>query len=159
MDPSGSGYVQVASRSLWTWYWTFSYQKYFWVSWLDFKLFIGLWKFHIDLLLHKLGAACYGVRKLSHVLERNVIKSAHFACFHLLIRYFVLFWGYSTNANKIFLLQNYYKNNMGVALRCSYKGLFKKLDILPSPCEDELSLLMFITKIFITFWLALLFME
>jgi hypothetical protein len=60
---------------------------------------------HIDLLLHKLGTACYGVRKLSHVLGRNANKSVQFACFHLLIRYSVIFWGNSTNANKVFLLQ------------------------------------------------------
>jgi len=37
---------------------------------------------------------------------------------------------------------------MGVALRCSYKGLFKKLDILPSPCKHVFSLLMFLIKNF-----------
>jgi hypothetical protein len=37
-------------------------------------------------------------------------------------------------------------NNMGVDSRCSYKGLFKKLDILPVPCEHVFSLLMFLIK-------------
>jgi hypothetical protein len=75
------------------------------LGWLDYKLFIGLWKFHIDLLLHKLGTVRYDVRKLSHVLGRNAIKSNYLACFHLLIKYGVIFWGNSNNANKVFLFQ------------------------------------------------------
>ena len=40
---------------------------------------------------------------------------------------------------------------MGVDSRCSYKGLFKKLDILPIHCEHVFSLLMFVTKKFDNF--------
>jgi len=35
--------------------------------------------------------------------------------------------------------------------RCSCKGLFKKLDILPTPCEYVFSLLMFVIKNFHNF--------
>jgi len=42
-------------------------------------------------------------------------------------------------------------NNMGVESGCSYKGLFKKLDILPVPCEHAFSLLMSVIKNFDNF--------
>jgi hypothetical protein len=79
---------------------------------LDNLKFLGLlidshftWKFHIDLLLHKMSTACCMVRKLSHVLGRDAIKSAYSSYSHSTIRYGIIFHGNSTNANRVFSLQ------------------------------------------------------
>jgi hypothetical protein len=79
-----------------------------------------------DLLLHKLSTACFVVRKLSHVLGRDAIKSAYFAHFHSLINYGFIFWGNSTTANRVFLLQKrVIRITTGVDLRCSCKGFLR----------------------------------
>ena len=63
------------------------------------------WKFHIDLLLHNLSIVCFVVRKVSHALGRDAIKSAYLAYCHSLIRYNIIFRGNSTNACRVYLLQ------------------------------------------------------
>jgi hypothetical protein len=68
-------------------------------------MFLGLhndsyfmWKFHIDLLLHKFSTACFVVKKLSHVLGTDAIKSAYLTYFHSLIMYGIIFGvKFSTN--------------------------------------------------------------
>jgi hypothetical protein len=49
------------------------------------------WKFHIDLLLLKLSTDCFVVKKLSHVLGRDAVKSTYLAYFHSLIKYGIIF--------------------------------------------------------------------
>jgi hypothetical protein len=61
----------------------------------------------------------------------ETIKSVYFAYFHSLIRYSNIFWGNSTNKNKLFLLQKRIIKIMGICMRCSFSGLFKNINILP----------------------------
>jgi hypothetical protein len=80
------------------------------------------WKFHIKLLIHKLSTACFVVRKLSHVFGRDAIKSAYFAYFCSLIRYGIIFWGNSTNENRVlgyfYLQKRVIRTMTGVDLKC-----------------------------------------
>jgi hypothetical protein len=65
-----------------------------------------------------LRTACFVVRKLSPGLNRDAIQSDYFA-----LRYVIL-WGNSTNAKRVFLLQKGVIRIMkGVDSRCSSKGL------------------------------------
>jgi hypothetical protein len=55
---------------------------------------------------------------------------------HSLIRHSIIFWGNSTKANTVLLFQKrVIRIMMGIDQRSSWKGLFKKLDILPVPSE------------------------
>jgi hypothetical protein len=63
------------------------------------------WKPHIDFVLHKLGIACFVIRRLSHVLGIDAIRTACYSCFHSLIKYDIVVWGNSYNITKVFLLQ------------------------------------------------------
>jgi hypothetical protein len=70
---------------------------------VNFK-FLGLhidnhlnWRWHIKRILPKLSTAVYTIRKLSHVLNTDVLKIVYFANFHSVIEYGIIFWGNSSN--------------------------------------------------------------
>ena len=68
---------------------------------------------------------------------------AYFSYFHTIIRYGIIFWGNSTNSCRVFKLQKRVLRIMsGMGLRASCRGLFKKLEILPVPCQYILSLML-----------------
>ena len=101
------------------------------------------WKLHITFLLYKFCTACFFIR-LTHVLGNDAIKNANYLYFHSLIKYGITFWTNSTNTTKVFLLQKWMiRIMMGVGVRCSCRGLLKKLHILPVPCAHVFSLMMF----------------
>jgi hypothetical protein len=61
------------------------------------------------------------------------------------MEYGVISWGNSTGVDKVFKLQKRRVIIMaGVRSRCSHRGLFKKLDILPVPCQYIFSLMIFV---------------
>jgi hypothetical protein len=61
------------------------------------------------------------------------------------MEYGVIFWGNSAGVDKAFKLQKRIVRIMaGVRSRCSCRGLFKKLDILPVPCQYIFSLMLFV---------------
>jgi hypothetical protein len=69
----------------------------------------------------------------------------YFAYFHSVIKYGIIFWWNSTDADQVFILQRrIIRITAGVGPRSSCRGLFKKLDILPVPCQYIFSLMMFV---------------
>jgi hypothetical protein len=94
------------------------------------------WKSRINQIIPKLSAACFAVRKLFHILNLDALWMVYFAYFHSVIKYGIIFWGNSTDADRVFILQKRIIIIMtGVGSRSSCRGLFKKLDILPVPCQ------------------------
>jgi hypothetical protein len=63
------------------------------------------WKGHIDQIIPKLSAACFAVRRLFHVLNVNAVRMVYFVYFHSVIKYGIIFWGNSTDADQVFMLQ------------------------------------------------------
>jgi hypothetical protein len=59
------------------------------------------------------------------------------------MKYGIIFWGNSSDSKKVFTLQKKIIM-MGIQLQHSCRGLFKRLQILPRPCEFIFSLLNFI---------------
>jgi hypothetical protein len=110
----------------------------------NFK-FLGLyidnnlnWRWHIQRILPKLSAACYTIKKLSHVLNTDVLKTVYFANFHSMVEYGIIFWGNSSNIGHVFLLQKKVIRIMvGASSRCSCRNLFRKLDTLTLPCLNN----------------------
>jgi hypothetical protein len=49
------------------------------------------WKNHIDWLVPKLSRACYAVRSMLHVSNTDTLKIIHFAYFHSLMKYGIIF--------------------------------------------------------------------
>jgi hypothetical protein len=119
----------------------------------NFK-FLGLyidnhlnWRRHIERTLPKLRAACYNIRKLSHVLNTAVLTIVYFANFHSVLNMVLYFGGNSSNIGHIFLLQKKVIRIMVEASsRCLCTSLFRKLDILTLPCLYTYSFMLFVLK-------------
>ena len=105
------------------------------------------WNVHVQQLIPKLSAACYAIRSLFHITNIDTLKSIYFAYFHSVMNYGIIFWGNSTDSKKIFILQKKIIRIMtGTKHRASCRNLFKKLSILPLPCQYIFSLMMFVVK-------------
>jgi hypothetical protein len=75
----------------------------------------------------------------------GTLKSIYFAYFHSLMKNGIIFWGNSSDSKKVFTLQKKTLRIMvGIKPRNSCRDLFKKLQILPLPCEYIFSWLNFI---------------
>ena len=75
------------------------------------KKFLGLqldshlpWKPYINYLLHNLNSVCY-MRRLSHVLNIQTLKSVYFVHFHSLVNYGIIFCNYIRSVYKAFITQ------------------------------------------------------
>jgi len=102
------------------------------------------WKCHIDWILLKLSMAGFVIRQLFYVLNLKTLRMAYFAYSHSIIRYGIIFWGTTTNSCKVLKLQKRVIIMYGAEPRASCRGLFRKLEILPVPCQYILSLMLFI---------------
>ena len=102
-------------------------------------------KCHIDHFLTKLSVVGFVIRQLFYVLSLETLRMAYFAYFHSVVRYGKIFWGNATNSYKVLKLQKRVIRLMsGAEPRASCKGLFRKLEIIPVPCQYILSLMLFI---------------
>lgn len=105
------------------------------------------WKTHIECITRKLSSACYALRSLSTIGDINLLKMSYFAYFHSVMKYGLIFWGNSSEAKHVFVLQKKAIRIMaGVHKRTSCKNIFRNLEILTLPCEYILSLMMLYIK-------------
>jgi len=103
------------------------------------------WKCRIDCILTKLSTAGFVIRQLFYVQNLQTLRMAYFAYFHSVVRYGITFWGNVTNSYKVFKMQKKLIRIMsGAEPRASCRGLFRRLEILPVPCQYTLSLMLFI---------------
>jgi len=103
------------------------------------------WKCHIDQILPKLSTVSFVIRQLFYILDSETLRIAYFSYFHSIIRYGIIFWGNATDSCKVFRLQKRVIRIMsGARPRASCRGLFKKLEILPVPCQYILCVMLFI---------------
>ena len=63
------------------------------------------WKRHIDYIIPKLNSACYCMRAVNPNVLHNTLKIIYYSYFHSILTYGLIFWGSSTESNKIFRLQ------------------------------------------------------
>jgi hypothetical protein len=85
--------------------------------------------------------------QLDHVNNTVTLKAIYFAYFHYIMKYGIIFWGNSSISKNVFTLQKkVIRIVAGVKPRNSCKNLFKRLEILPLPCEYIVSLMNFIVN-------------
>jgi hypothetical protein len=74
------------------------------------------------------------MRRMVHILNLETLNVVHFAHFHSLISYGIIFWGNSLTVHNIFLIQKRILRIMlGLGPRCSCSSQFVKLNILQVP--------------------------
>ena len=63
------------------------------------------WQPYIESLLKRISKAIFVIRYLKHSLETETLKIVYFAYVHSLIRYGIIFWGNSSGAPRVFIMQ------------------------------------------------------
>jgi len=63
------------------------------------------WNQHTDQIATKLCSACYVLRNPKHIVPQSTLRTIHYAYIHSILSYGITFWGRSSNANKLFILQ------------------------------------------------------
>jgi len=63
------------------------------------------WKQHTEQVLNKMCTACYALRDIKYIVPIDMLRVIYFAHIHSIIRYGKIFWGCSSYANKVFILQ------------------------------------------------------
>jgi hypothetical protein len=105
------------------------------------------WKNHIKQMIPKLIGCCYAVRSMFHINNISTLKSIYFTYFYSVIKYGIFCGGNSSNSGKVFTLQKkIFRIMVDAQPRTSCRSLFKKLEILPVPCQYILSLMNFIVN-------------
>ena len=85
-------------------------------------------KRHIEQLCVKLSQACYGLRVLRANTNTDIVKAFYFANFYSKLRYGIIFWGSTADADRVFLKQKWALRIMcGLKFRESCRGHFKKI--------------------------------
>jgi hypothetical protein len=105
------------------------------------------WKEHIFYLTSRLNKAYYAIRVIKPFMTLNVLETAYFSYFHLVMSYGVIFWGNSHLSNNIFKIQKRtirIISNSGKYDSC--QQLFQQLQILTLPSQYMFSLLVFVAK-------------
>jgi hypothetical protein len=103
------------------------------------------WKSHINLILPKVYAVCFALRRLFYVLNIDAVWMVDFAYFPSMIKYGNILGGNSTNTGQVFLSQKrIIRTIVRVGCTCTCRGLFRKLHIIPVPCLCVFALIMFV---------------
>jgi len=63
------------------------------------------WNQHTDQRATKLCSACYALRNPKHIVPQSTLRTIYYAYIHSILSYSITFWGRSSNANKLFILQ------------------------------------------------------
>jgi len=99
------------------------------------------WKNHVTKILPKLSRACYAVRTMYSFSSLNTLKMIYFAYFHSVINYGIIFWGNSSESNKIFSAQKKIVRIMTRSRhKTSCKPLLQSLGIMTITSQCILSL-------------------
>jgi hypothetical protein len=63
------------------------------------------WKLHIDQVIKRMSSASYALGFIQYSLPKEILKIIYFAHIHTIMSYGIIFWGNSSSAKKVFLLQ------------------------------------------------------
>jgi hypothetical protein len=75
--------------------------------------------------------ACYALRNIKHTVTADIIRVIYFAHIHSIISYGVIFWGSSSYANKVFILQKkIIRIITNTRPRDSCREVFKSMEIM-----------------------------
>ena len=102
------------------------------------------WNQHIDVIANKLCSVCYVLRNLKHIVPQTTLRTIYFAHIHSILSYGIIFWGNSTNVNKLFILQKKIVRILSnIGPRDSCREAFKNLEIMTLHSQYILSLILF----------------
>lgn len=93
------------------------------------------WKSHVSYVCKNCASNCFALKRLHYISSINTVKMFYFSNLESRIRYGIIFWGYSTSVNRVFVLQKRAIRCMfGLRFRESCKTMFIQHKILTLPC-------------------------
>lgn len=105
------------------------------------------WKEHVDKVAVKLDKFVFALRRLRLVASEQTALSAYYGYVSSVLRYGLVIWGHSVDVQRAFRAQ---KKCIRAICGADYldhcKPLFKRLKVLPLPCQYILDLCMFVKK-------------
>jgi hypothetical protein len=117
-------------------------------------VFLGLrinenlnWDDHVDHLCGKLRSGCFALGRLREEISFETLKTVYYAHIYSHLKNNIIFWGYSTCASRIFILQ---KRSLriiyDVSTRHSCVDLFQQFGILTVPSIYIYECILFVKK-------------
>lgn len=93
-----------------------------------------LWTDHIDNLVKKLNSSCCAIRWVKGVLTLHAVKVYYFAHIQAALEYGIIFWGSSTQIDRVFKMQKrVIRSMLGLNSRTSCRPYFRDLRVLTVP--------------------------
>jgi hypothetical protein len=102
------------------------------------------WNNNIDQIATKLCSACYTLRNIKYIVPQSTLKTIYYAYIHPTLSYGIIFWGSSSTANKLFILQKKairIITNAGIRESC--REALKNLQIMTLYSQYIFSLIIF----------------
>ena len=101
------------------------------------------WKQHIEQVLNKMFTACYALRNIN-IVPIDTLRVIYFAHIHSVISYGIVFWGSSSYANKVFILQKkIIRITTNTRPRDSCRKFFKSMEIMALYAQYIYSLVLY----------------
>ncbi|XP_044761655.1 uncharacterized protein LOC123318934 [Coccinella septempunctata] len=89
------------------------------------------WESHIDMITGKLNSTWYSMRIIKKYVDIKTIKNVYHAGFESVLRYGVIFWGQSTDVERVFRIQKgVLRTILGLNRICSCRGHFRSNNIM-----------------------------
>lgn len=105
------------------------------------------WKTHVSYVCNKCASNCFALKRLRHMASTDTLKIYYFSNLESRFRYGIIFWGYSTSAYRVFVLQKRAIRSMfGLYARQSCKETFVDSKILTLPSLYIFEILKFVKK-------------
>jgi hypothetical protein len=95
------------------------------------------WKQHIEPIVNKTAIVCYALRNIKHIVSIETLRLIYFAQVHSIMSYRVIFWGGSTSAHKVFIMQKrIIRIITNTKPRDSCRKIFKMMRIMTLYSQD-----------------------
>jgi len=105
------------------------------------------WKLHFDQVFKRMSSASYVLRCMKYSLPIETLKTIYFAHIHNIMSYGIIFWGNSSSATKIFLLQKkIIRIITNARLRDSCRETFNNMQIMMLYSQYIYSIILFIVN-------------
>lgn len=105
------------------------------------------WREHVNYICKKCASTCFALKRLHTIASKNTTKIFYYSNFESVIRYGIILFGYSSAANRVFIMQKRAIRCMfGLKFRESCKQIFIREQILTFPCIYILDILKFVRQ-------------
>lgn len=105
------------------------------------------WELHCDSLVSRLNSIIYTLKVVRNQIDQDTLKTIYHANFQSLLTYGIIFWGSSSHADRVFIIQKLAMRTMyRMKFRATCRGIFRRNNILTLPGLFIYRILLFLRK-------------